>query len=169
MPKLDKKLQGTVDAAEAVSGDFEPLAPGRYIGTLSAVTAKNSANGNPMWVWEFTDISNMDGEKQPGRQWYNTMLPGGKMPAGSTKDKWETSQRLSAGRLKAAFEAFGYSLDSDTDEMLGEKVVLVIGIDTINKGERAGQRTNRVNALHALPDDIDPADYGGEDGEEDGF
>ena len=117
-------------------------------------------------IWEFTDIHTMDGERQPGRQWYTTMLPGGKKPATTPGDKWATSQRLSAGRLKAAFEAFGYSLDSDTDEMLGEQVVLQLTIETINKGERASQRTNRVAGLHPLPEGFDPNDFDG-DGDSD--
>lgn len=166
MPKLNKPLQAEVDAAEPVSGLFEPLTPGRYIARLSDVVAKVSSNNNPMWVWEFTDIHTMDGERQPGRQWYTTMLPGGKKSATTPDDKWATSQRLSAGRLKAAFEAFGYSLDSDTDEMLGEQVVLQLTIETINKGERAGQRTNRVAGLHPLPEGFDPNDFDG-DGDSD--
>lgn len=155
MPKMPKALQKTVADAEAVSGDFELLAPGRYVACLNKVEAKNSAAGNPMWVWEFNEIRDMDGNKKPGRLWYNTMIPQAKMPSGvPDSEKWETAQRLSAGRLKAAFEAFGYTLDSDTDEMIGDKVVLAVGVDTIQKGPKAGQQTNRVNALHSA-DDVD--------------
>lgn len=164
MPKLNKKIQAVAETAEAVSGEFKPLDPGKYVATLAKVEARTSQAGNPMWNWEFTDIHSLDGEKQPGRQWYITMMPQDKPPKGTTDtEKWETGQRLSAGRLRAAFEAFGYTLDSDTDEMIGEKVVLSIGIETISKGAKAGQQTNRVNALLSIDDYADSPALDGED------
>lgn len=155
MPKMPKALQKTVGDADPISGSFEPLPPGRYVATLAKVEAKNSASGNTMWVWEFDSLHDMDGNKKPGRQWYNTMVPQSKAPANLDADalkKWETGQRLSAGRLRAIFEAFGYTLDSDTDEMLGERVVLQIGIETISKGPKTGERTNRVNGVFSAED-----------------
>lgn len=167
MPKLAAKDRKKVAKAQAVGGDFEPLKPGKYIAELSAVEAKNSAAGNPMWVAEFTDIHNLDGEKQPGRQWYNLNLPTSDTPPdGYTKgeEKWQQYQGLCAGRIKAFFEAFGYSEDSDTDEMIGERVVLQIGVRTIQNGARAGEETNSVNGVQPL----DSVDYEGADDDEDG-
>lgn len=171
MPKLAAKDRKKVEKADAVSGDFQPLTPGKYIATLSQVEAKNSAAGNPVWNAEFTDVMTLEGEKQPGRQWYNLNLPtSDEAPEGYTKgaEKWATYQRMCAGRLKAFFEAFGYTVDSDTDEMIGDKVVLQIGITTIQKGPRAGQKTNSVNAVLPLGE-IDTSDFESSDGEDGEF
>lgn len=166
MPKLAAKDRKKVEKSEAVGGGFEPLKAGKYVAELSDVEAKNSAAGNPMWVAEFTEIHNLDGEKQPGRQWYNLNLPTSPTPPENYEkgaDKWEQYQNLCSGRIKAFFEAFGYSPDSDTDEMIGERVVLQIGIRTIQNGARAGETTNSVNGVQAL----DSVNYeGGEEGED---
>lgn len=167
MPKLAAKTRKKVEKAEATSSEFKPLSPGKYVAELSEVEAKNSNNGHPMWVAEFTEIHSLDGERQPGRQWYNLMLPQDKMPEDyqprnskkKPEEAWEQYQELCNGRLKAFFEAFGYSVDSDTDEMIGDRVVLQIGIRTIQNGVRAGEQTNQVNGVAAL----DSVDY-----EEDG-
>lgn len=153
MPKLAAKVRKKVEKATAVSGEFEPLKPGKYIATLNEVDARNSNAGNPMWVAEFGDIENLDGETQPGRQWYNLNLPTTDTPPeGYTKgkDKWEQYQRLCEGRLKAFFEAFGFTEDSDTDEMVGDQVVIILGVRTITNGPRAGERTNSVNGVAPL-------------------
>lgn len=153
MPKLNAKLKKKVEKAEAVTGEFEPLKAGKYIGTLSEVEAKNSAAGNPMWVAEFTDLENLDGDTQPGRQWYNLNLPTSDTPPDyyeKGEEKWVQYQRMCEGRLKAFFEAFGYTVDTDTDEMVGEQCVLIIGVRTIKTGERAGERTNSVNGVAPL-------------------
>lgn len=153
MPKLAAKDRKKVEVAEATSGDFEPLRPGKYLATLDEVEAKTSSNGNPMWVAQFTDLHNSRGEKQPGRQWYNLNLPTSPTPPEDypkSKEKWEQYQDLCAGRIKAFFEAFGFTVDSDTDEMVGEQVILTVGVRTIDKGQRAGEKTNQVNGVAAL-------------------
>lgn len=153
MPKLNAKLKKKVEKAEPVTGEFEPLKPGKYIATLSEVEAKNSAAGNPMWVAEFTDVEDLDGDRVPGRQWYNLNLPTSDTPPegyAKGEEKWVQYQRMCEGRLKSFFEAFGYTVDSDTDEMIGDQCVLIVGVRTIQTGERAGQRTNSVNGVAAL-------------------
>lgn len=176
MAKLAAKTRKRVAKADAVTGgDFEPLTPGKYIATLSEVEAKNSQAGAPMWVAEFEDITDLDGDRQPGRQWYNLMLPQDVMPEDykpkrskkSPQEAWDDYQRLCEGRLKAFFEAFGYTVDSDTDEMIGDRVVLQIGVRTIANGARAGEKTNSVNAILPL-DSVDFEDEAGE-GSEDNF
>lgn len=149
MAKLSAKNRKKVAKSEAVTGSFEPLAPGKYVANLREVEAKMSNNGNPMWAIQFDKIHNLDGESQPGRQFYNLMMPIDKMPEDYAKgeEKWEQYQALTAGRIKAFFEAFGTDEDADTDDLIGEKVCLVIGISTIQAGPRKGEKTNRVNAV----------------------
>lgn len=172
MPKLAAKDRKKVEKADAVTGDFQPLTPGKYVATLSNVEAKSSAAGNPVWNAEFTDITSLDGDKQPGRQWYNLNLPTtDDPPEGYTKgaEKWATYQRMCAGRLKAFFEAFGYTVDSDTDEMIGDQCILQLGIQTIQKGPRAGQKTNSVNAVLPLGDTDTSGFESGDSSSEDEF
>lgn len=172
MPKLAAKVRKNVEKAEAVSGGFELLKPGKYVAELSGVEAKLSNAGNPVWSAEFNEIHALDGERQPGRQWYNLNLPQDKMPDDykpgpnskkSPEDAWESYQALCNGRLKAFFEAFGFSVDSDTDEMIGERVVLQIGVRTIQNGPKKGEDTNTVNGVFAL----DTVDFEGVDGGDD--
>lgn len=169
MPKLAAKDRKKVQKAQAVGGGFEPLKPGKYVAELSGVEAKTSAAGNPMWVAEFSELHNMDGERQPGRQWYNLNLPTSDTPPeGYAKgaEKWEQYQGLCAGRIKQFFEVFGYSEDSDTDEMIGEKAVIQIGVRTIQNGARAGEVTNSVNGIEAYDEDKHGAASGGDDGDD---
>lgn len=175
MPKLGAKVAKKTAKAEPVTGEFKPYPPGKYIGTLDKVEPKLSSAGNPVWSCEFVDITNLDGDVMPGRQWYNLNLPQDKMPddykpkkGGDPAEKWEQYQNLCHGRLKAFFEAFGYEVDSDTDEFLQEKCVLQIGVGTIQRGPRTGQDTNQVNAVLPL-DSVDGADAvasGGSDPDE---
>lgn len=174
MPKLAAKDRKKVEKAEAVSGEFKPMPPGKYVGTLSEVEVKNSAAGNPMWVAEFTDIQDLDGDGQPGRLWYNLNLPTTDTPPDnytpkgkkSKEESWAQYQALCSGRLKSFFEAFGYSVDSDTDEMIGEQCVLQVGVRTIQNGPRTGESTNSVNGVAAL----DTVDFdGGTGGDSDDF
>lgn len=180
MPKLAAKTRKRVAKAEAVgSGDYEPLAPGKYIAELSEVEAKNSNAGNPMWVAEFTEIHDLDGDRQPGRQWYNLNLPiDGPMPdsyepkrlrKGQTpEDSWENYQRMCEGRLKGFFEAFGYEVDSDTDEFIGERCVITVGVRTITQGARAGEKTNQINGVAPL-DSVDFEEGEGDETKNDEF
>lgn len=174
MPKLAAKTRKAVEKAEAVSGGFELIKPGKYIAELSNVEAKTSNAGNPVWSAEFNEIHSLDGERQPGRQWYNLNLPQDNMPEDykpknskkSPAEAWESYQSLCNGRLKAFFEAFGFSVDSDTDEMIGERCVLQIGQRTIQNGPKKGEDTNTVNGVFPL-DSVDFEDAGsGEDPDE---
>lgn len=168
MPKLAAKMKKKVEKATSVTGEFEPMPPGKYLGTLNEVVAKNSSNGNPMWVAEFGDITDLDGEGQPGRLWYNLNLPTTDEPPegyAKGKDKWEQYQRMCEGRLKAFYEAFGYTLDSDTDEFVGDQCILQVGVRTITNGDRAGQRTNSVNGVAPA----DSVDHTSDDKDDDNF
>lgn len=175
MPKLAAKARKGVEKAQAVSGGFELLKPGKYVAELSNVEAKKSAAGNPVWSAEFNEIHALDGERQPGRQWYNLNLPSDVMPEDykpksgnkSPEEAWESYQSLCNGRLKAFFEAFGFSIDSDTDEMIGERAVLQIGVRTIQNGPKKGEDTNTVNGVFPL-DSVEYAESGS-DGDSDEF
>lgn len=138
MPKLNKTQAKKTAAAE--SSSFGPLDPGIYTGRLSSVEAKDGAKGT-YWSWEFDEIETRDGDKVPGRLWVNTSL--------SDSASW---------KLKEMFDAFGYSTDSDTDEMVGERIKLQVSQRVIESGARAGELGNNVDRCMPLDDDDDGGD-----------
>lgn len=168
MPKLAAKHRKAAATVENTGGDFKAFPPGKYIATLAKVEARQSAAGNSYWNWEFKDITSLDGTKQPGRLWHRTMLPIDTMPddyvpgkhkrAGTTpsqqekEESWKQYQDLTLLRFREAYEAFGYTMDTDTDEMVGEKVALVVGVTTQQQGANAGKEVNEINGLESADD-----------------
>lgn len=155
MPKLTAQAQQAVETVEAFSGDYALIEPGRYLASLTKVEVKDANHGGLQWSAEFNEIHTLDGTRQPGRQWLNLNLPiAGKAPASYTNgdEKWEKFQAVSAARVKAFFQAFGYTTDSDTDEMIGEKAIIEIEIRTIQNGPKRGQQVNGIKAVYPAGD-----------------
>ena len=147
MPKLDAAMSKEVANAENTGGgEFTLIEPGRYFATLTNVEVREGRYG-PQWSAEFSDIQDSKANRQPGRQWYNLNLPvdGPMSPAYQNgEDKWAKFQEVNRSKLKQFFEAFGYTTDSDTDEMVGEQAAIDIEIRTIQSGPRTGERVNSV-------------------------
>lgn len=174
MAKLDSTLAQAVSSAQDVDGGFELIEPGRYVATLFDVESRYTNAGDAMWVAVFNEITKLStGEKVPGRQWYNLVLPASDpMPAGyqprnastSPEKAWEFKNNMAASRLRQFFDAMGYTTDSDTEEMIGDKCVIQISVRTIQNGARKGERTNSVAGVFPLP-----SDWVNEDGTDDDF
>lgn len=170
MPKLSKAAAGRVDKAEArheQGGSFELLPDGDYLAQLREVSVRDKTNkyGAAVWSAEFHNLVNLEsGASASGRQWLNITMPQplDKIPSAYVNgpDKWEKYQAMLDGLLKGFFESFGFTTDSDTDEMLGEWAIITVGSQTIQEGPKQGQLTNRVTAIKALPEDFDLSDYG---------
>jgi hypothetical protein len=187
MPKLTAKQTKTIEEAKEVSTSFEAWPSGKYIGTLREVEERTGKeSGNAYWSVEFEDFVDLDGEKYPGRQWYNVMLPISKMPKDylpkKMRDKglavsdldddqleereaaWENYQGMVAARIKEFFAAFGYTSDSDTDEMVGEQCIVIIGQQTQQVGQNKGKVVNVVNGVEPLASvGLDDDEGGGQD------
>lgn len=170
MPKMASAVAKRVESAEArheSGGEFEPLAPGKYLAQLRDVSVRDQTNkhGAAVWSAEFHNLHALeDHVKAPGRQWLNLTQPSpvGKIPASYTNgpEKWEKYQAMLDGLLKGFFESFGYTVDSDTDEMLGEWAVITLKIRTIQSGPNEGKKTNEVTGIESIEDfDIDLADF----------
>lgn len=165
MPKLSSAAVKMVDSAEArheSGGSFEPLAPGRYLAKLAEVTtADPNKHGAVVWNAEFQNLISLETEAPaPGRQWLRLTLPSDPkkgIPAtyANGPEKWEKYQAMLLGLLKGFFESFGYTSDSDTDELLGEYAVIELGIRTIQSGAREGEKTNEVKGIYPVPEDLD--------------
>lgn len=162
MPKLNKKMAKAAEAAEVSTGDFPLLDPGYYYAQLNEVEVLDG-NYAPRWNVSFYNLHKAEtGEEVTGRQWYNINVPAeGPAPANYTNGdkKWAAFQSMSLSQLHGFFDAFGYSTDSDTDEMIGEWVKLKVGIETISSGNRKGEKTNRVKALVPVEDDFDATQF----------
>lgn len=168
MPKLPKKEAKRTSEAEEVRDGFEPLPAGKYIATLSAVEDKIAqSSGAPMWGIEMEDLYDLEGNEQPGRQFSNLTLPGDdEMPDDYTgnprskkslEDQWTSRNDFLRSKIKQFFTAFGFTTDSDTDEMIGERCVIQLTIETIGAGKRAGQLGNQIAGFFPL-DSVDAED-----------
>lgn len=132
MPKLNKSLAAKTEEAEVK--DFTALPAGVYTSKLLEVEVKEGLqSGKPYWNWTFE----VDGEEHPDhadrRLWVITSL-----------------SENALFKLKEVFHAFGYTTDSDTDELIGEKVKLVVIEQEIEKGKRKGQIGNQVEQVLPL-------------------
>lgn len=171
MPKLDSKTASVVEQTEAThGGNFEPLPAGKYLGRLVEVKIRDEKNkyGAVQWSAEFESLRPLEDPDHvaPGRQWLNLTLPtSNKAPANYANgaDKWEKYQNMLRGRLKAFFESFGYTSDSDTEEMHGEWAVITVVVKTAQQGARAGQKVNEVSDIEMVPEDIEVPDMTDED------
>lgn len=163
MAKLNNNLAQVVSTAQDVDGGFDLLEPGRYVATLFDVESRYTNAGDAMWVAVFNEITKIStGERVPGRQWYNLVLPSTEpMPADyrprnastSPEKAWEFKNNMAASRLRQFFNAMGYSTDTDTEDMIGDKCVIQISVRTIQSGARKGERTNSVAGVFPLPSD----------------
>lgn len=184
MPKLSSKLAKRVDKAEIQTGDFPVWPGGKYIGELAAVEARvGKESGKDYWSVEFANVKSLDGEDMTGRIWMNVSLPVAdvkdvpesytpsaaalKRAGGDRAKAYASGQAFVEGRLHAFFEAFGYTPDSDTDEMVGERCVIQVGVETQQRGAGAGKERNVINNVFPL-DTVDVADSDDDD-DDDGF
>ena len=130
IPKLNKKQAKEVGDA---SGGFDPLEDGVYHARLRSVEVSENAgpSGSFYWKWEFEVVEPPYINR---RLWTNTSLA-----------------KAAAFKLKELFDAFGEDTDTDTDELCGEVVRLVVSTRTIQQGARKGEISNQI-------DRVSPAD-----------
>lgn len=136
MAKLNKALAKKAEEKKDEMPSFGIVPPGIYLCKLRSVDTTKSGPAGPYWVWEYESVGVKD-EPAGKRFWNNTSL----------SDK-------AIGMVAKAFEAMGYTADSDTDECIGELVAVEVKVGTQKTGENAGQQRNEVVATH--PADTHP-------------
>lgn len=141
MPKLPKKTQEAAEEAEG-SGGFAPLPEDKYLCVLDEVQTDGSGPKGPYWTWVWK--VHPDNGSHDGRMLWDVI----------------SLSESAAWKVKQVFDALGFSLDSDTDEMIGELALLAVSQRVIEKGKRQGEIGNQVDLYL-------PADGGGEAGAED--
>lgn len=128
MPKLSKVVAKKVDSAEEWGQGRQLLEEGRYAARLRKVEVREGESGRAgSWSWWLTKIHDEDGKGYGGTQFLNTSL-----------------SEKAFGRLKQVFNAFGYTSDSDTDEMLGEWVGIYVTQERQAQGKNAGKMRNEI-------------------------
>lgn len=132
MPKLD---DGTAEAVRNDDGT-NLMQEGVYEMILTAVSATNKdgepltgANG-PAWSWEFTVPD--DAAKYAKRK------------------IWAYTAHAQAWLLKKYFDAFGVSPDTDTDDLIGRRVLVEVTTYTVKSGDNVGDIRNGVKSLLPL-------------------
>lgn len=154
MPKLNPTKAAEVKKAGEDGGKFVLLPEGKYVVRLTDVTSETARSGSPMWVWKFETTQYLeveapvDNEGQPinviGKEiWYRTVI--------MDKTLWD---------LDRVFNAFGVPPETDTDELVGDEIVVMIDQQVITGGKSKGKLGNNVVdfmtlANGAAPDDLD--------------
>jgi hypothetical protein len=125
MPKLDTKTAAAT--AEQESQSFEALPARIYPVVLRSVEVRASKKDqSPYWVWE---LEVCDDDEHKGRKlWSNTSL-----------------KENALWKLNEVFTAFGYTTDSDTDEIVGEKCRIAVSQRLIEQGSRSGEMGNNID------------------------
>lgn len=153
MPKLPKKVAKRVEDTE--SSEFPLIPDGKYVGVLKEVLVSDEPgdSGSHYWMWVFEKANEEDVERTMNEAW----------TAGTLRNITSLSEKADF-KMKEAFAAFNVPADTDTDELLGQRVLLVVGHGPIRKGPRKGDITNSINKV--LPWD---GEGGGADSDEDEF
>lgn len=133
MPKLNQDVAQKVNDAE---DGFKPVPENVYIVQLKEdVDVKEGAKG-PYWRWTFEIPETHEGEElqYAGRRfWTNTSL-----------------SDAAYFKLKETFAAFGVPTDTDTEDLVGQKVKAVVIQRVIQGGQRAGEIGNEIDKLLPL-------------------
>jgi hypothetical protein len=128
MPKLNSEVATKVENAE---DGFKPVDEGIYtLQLVEDVDVKEGKKG-PYWKWTF-------------------VIPEGMEHAGR---KFFTNTSLSDAayfKLKETFTAFGVPTNTDTEDLVGQKVKALITITTIQGGARSGELGNEISKLLPL-------------------
>lgn len=135
MPKLSPENAKKVGEAEGGTS-FEVMPEGKYRARLIDVESTKSSKGSPMWVWKFE----VEFPNEHSGRWL-----------------WERTaiQENTMWKLNQVFGAFGVPADTDTDDMIGRSVDLMVAQKVAEKGKMAGKLVNEISEFL-------PASGGGE-------
>lgn len=123
MPKLGGEKAQAVKKAGEEAGDQQLLQPGVYEVKLTTVKSQKSQAGDPMWVWHFKTVKPL---KNVGIREFTSL---------SEESLWKLAQ---------VFGAFGVEPDTDTDELLGDKIKVEIDIEIAQRGKLKGKEVNTI-------------------------
>ena len=131
MPKLNSTKAAEVKKAGEEGSKFVLLPEGKYRVKLTDVEPTESRSGAAMWVWKFETVEFLENPTQEGTQgkeiWYRTVIQDNTL--------WDLD------RVVAAFDA---EPDTDTDELVGDEIVVMVDQQVITGGKSKGKMGNNV-------------------------
>lgn len=153
MPKLNPTKAAEVKKA-GEEGAFPVFPVGLTKMKLADVTTGNSRAGDPMWTWEFRYVEYLEDWKAP-----EDAEPGSvaaKHPteryAGKTQKYYTVLRDDLLWDLDNMFAAFDSDPDTDTDDLIGDEIVVMMDQAMIEKGQAKGQMGNNITRLYTLAD-----------------
>lgn len=153
MPRLAPARAAEVKKA-GEEGAFPVFPVGLTKLKLADVTTGNSRAGDPMWTWEFKYVEYLE----------NWEAPEGAEPG--SKDATHPTERYAGKSIKYytvlrddllwdldnMFAAFDSDPDVDTDDLVGDMIVVMMDQAVIEKGPAKGNMGNNITGLRTLKD-----------------
>lgn len=127
MPKLSSENAKKVAEVEdnGGGGNYGPIPEGKYRVRLLEVESAKTAKGAPKWVWKFETT---DPAENSGRWlWEHTAIQDSTM--------WKVRQ---------VFDAFGVPADTDTDDLIGNSIDVMVGVEIAGAGKMKGKEVNTI-------------------------
>lgn len=139
MPKLNAAKAAEVKKAGEEGSKFVLLPEGLYRVKLTDVESTESAKGKPMWVWKFETVAFLGGETDSSNKgkelWYRTVIQDNTL--------WD---------LDRVFAAFDAEPDTDTDDLCGDEIVVMVEQELITGGKSKGKMGNSITDFFTLAD-----------------
>jgi hypothetical protein len=155
LPKLTPARAAEVKKA-GEDGAFPVFPIGFTRVKLRDVTTGQSRAGDPMWTWEFSYVEFLDhytpekGEEDkphPTERW-----------AGKTVKYYTVLRDDLLWDLDRVFAAFDADPDTDTDDLLGDEIVVMMDQAMIDKGPAKGNMGNNITRFYTLAEGIAAAE-----------
>lgn len=141
MPKLNPTKAQEVKKAGEEGSKFTLLPIGKFRVKLTDVESTESRAGKPMWVWKFETVEHLDGTtdgSNKGKElWYRTVIQDNTL--------WD---------LDRVFAAFDAEPDTDTDDIIGDEIVVMVDQEMINGGKSKGKMGNTITDFFTLADGL---------------
>jgi hypothetical protein len=147
MPKLNPTKAAEVKKAGEEGSKFILLPIGAYRVKLMDVESKESAKGDPMWVWTFQTVEFLDGEAKNDKGEPINVV-------GKEQRYWTVIKDNTLWDLDRVFAAFNCDPDTDTDELIGDEIVVQIDQSIITKGKAKGKMGNEISDFFTLEDGL---------------
>lgn len=157
MPKLNPTKAAEVKKAgegSTTSGKYVLLPEGKWRVKLVDVESKTSSKGDPMWVWSFRALEFLEGDRVAKDK------NGAVIDFSERELKYYTVIKdTTLWDLDRVFAAFDAEPDTDTDELVGDEVVIYIDQQIITGGKSKGQMGNNVTDFFTLANGLKQDDY----------
>lgn len=154
MPKLNPTKAAEVKKAgeqSTTSGKYVLLPEGKWKVKLLDVESKTSSKGDPMWVWSYRAVEFLEGTPQD--------KDGNAIDFSERELKYYTVIKdTTLWDLDRVFAAFEVDADTDTDELIGDEIVVFIDQQIITGGKSKGQMGNNVTDFFTLTDGVNTDD-----------